>query len=207
MQRCLRFRNEWIVQRFYIFGLNYVICYVLISFFFLKVVRWYTLILGAALLQSLSALSPIPIPEYERVDYWRMMRNPAYRLPTTTRPSRYVVSLTPYFDVVTPPIQPFTFDGEASVYIRPTEANVSEIVMHCNDLTIHSLTVSLNNQPINLANNTFECEPVYSFLRIQTTEPLQMDAEYVVSVSYTGRLQENMRGFYRSYYRDSNGPR
>lgn len=136
-----------------------------------------------------------------------MMRNPAYRLPTTTRPSRYVVSLTPYFDVVTPPIQPFTFDGEASIYIRPTVANVSEIVMHCYDLSIHSLNVTLNNQSISLANNTFECEPVYSFLRIRTTEPLQMDTEYVVSVNYTGRLQDDMRGFYRSYYRDSTGPR
>ncbi|CAH2105877.1 unnamed protein product [Euphydryas editha] len=169
------------------------------------VIRWFTFILGAALLQSLSALSPVPIPEDEWTEYWRMLRDPAYRLPTTTRPSRYVVSLTPYFNNVTPPIEPFTFDGVASIYIRPTQANVNEIVMHCNDLRIQTLTVSLNNQQIGLVNDTYECEPVYSFLRIRTTEPLQMDSEYVVSVTYTGRLQTNMRGFYRSWYRDSSG--
>nr|XP_026484279.1 membrane alanyl aminopeptidase-like [Vanessa tameamea] len=172
------------------------------------VVRWIAFILGAALLQSLSALSPIPVPEDEWTEFWRMLRDPSYRLPTTTRPSRYEINLTPYFDITTAPnIRPFSFDGIASIYIAATEANVREIVMHCNDLTIQSVSVTLNNAQIGLTSDTFECEMPRSFLRIGTNEALQLGQEYVVRVTYTGNLQTNMRGFYRSWYRDSTGIR
>ncbi|CAH0725373.1 unnamed protein product, partial [Brenthis ino] len=170
--------------------------------------RWFTFLFGAALIQSLLALSPIPVPEDEWEEFAKTLRDPNYRLPTTTRPSRYVINLTPYFDITpTINIRPFSFDGIASIYINATVENVREIVMHCNDITIRSLSVSLNDVSIDLAKNTFECEMPYSFLRIPTNDALQMGQEYVVNINYTGNIQTNMRGFYRSQYRDTNGQR
>lgn len=154
------------------------------------------------------ALSPIPVPEDEWEEFAKTLRDPNYRLPTTTRPSRYVINLTPYFDVTpTVNVRPFTFDGIASIYINPTVENVREIVMHCNNITIQSLSVSMNNVSIALEKNTFECEMANSFLKIPTNDSLQMGQEYVVNITYTGNFQTNMRGFYRSQYRDTNGQR
>ncbi|XP_052740775.1 membrane alanyl aminopeptidase-like [Bicyclus anynana] len=166
--------------------------------------RWLTLILGVTLCLGVFTLSPIPVPgEDEWEEFGRMMRNPLYRLPTTTKPSRYEVSLTPYFNQIpSPNIAPFSFDGEVSVYITANEPDVKEIVMHCNDLTIESLQVTLNNVQVELANNTFTCEMPYSFLRIPLKDPLQVNQVYVVKSVFKGNLQQNMRGFYRSWYRD-----
>lgn len=164
--------------------------------------------MGAALIQSLSARSPIPVPEDEWEEFSRLLRNPDYRLPVTTRPSRYEINLTPYFNVIPAPnIRPFSFDGEVKIYISPTAENVTEIVMHCNDLIITSVSVSQNNNNVAIESNVFQCEMPYSFLRIPVVQPLQLGQEYVVSVAYSGNLKDTMRGFYRSEYRDSNGTR
>lgn len=147
-----------------------------------------------------------------------MMRNPAYRLPTTTVPLRYSVILTPYFQTTPDSLnKPFSFDGQTFITIKATEPGVTEIVMHCNDLTIDTLMVTTikenedeeeeNDEFLELTNNTFACEAPYSFLRIGLKEPLQLDQEYRVIAVYKGNLQTNMRGFYRSWYRDSSGVR
>ncbi|XP_041970736.1 uncharacterized protein LOC121727124 [Aricia agestis] len=170
--------------------------------------RWFTLLLGLALTQGLLTLSPIPVPENEWEEFARMLRDPAYRLPTTTIPRLYEVRLTPYFDIVpTPNISPFSFDGEVSIYISPTQANIRNIVMHCKDMTINSVSVELNGSPIALTTSSYACEEPYSFLRIDTAADLQLNQEYVVKIDFTGRIQNNMRGFYRSWYVDSQGQR
>lgn len=135
-----------------------------------------------------------------------MLRNPAYRLPTTTRPHHYEVSLTPYFEDAPNGTNPFSFDGEVTIYIKATEENVNEIVMHCNDLNILSLSVEYlgPNGPIVISppGNTYQCEMPYAFLRIPT-ETLQLDTEYIIRSTFKGNFQSNMRGFYASWYYDS----
>lgn len=135
------------------------------------------------------------------------MRDPAYRLPTTTRPRHYEVNLTPYFDNVTTGITPFTFDGAVTIYLSPTQANVSEIVMHCNDLTIYTLAVTtiVNGveQAVATTGGVPSCEMPYAFLRITTSSALVTSQEYIVRMTFMGNLQTNMRGFYRSWYVDS----
>ncbi|OWR41735.1 aminopeptidase N precursor [Danaus plexippus plexippus] len=168
--------------------------------------RWLSLVFGLIFIQGLLALSPIPVADDEWEEFSRTLRSPAYRLPNTTKPSKYEISLIPYFDVVpTPNIPPFSFDGQVSIWIQATQAGVREIVMHCNSLVINSVTVSLNNTAMNLTNSNFTCEMPYAFLRIGTNEPLQMGQEYLIHITYRGFFQTNMRGFYRSWYRDSTG--
>ncbi|XP_013142035.1 PREDICTED: membrane alanyl aminopeptidase-like [Papilio polytes] len=169
--------------------------------------RWLLLLVGTVLVQGTLSLSPIPVPEEEWDEFYRVLRDPAYRLPTTTRPRHYEVSLTPYFDIVPINTRPFTFDGEVTIYISPTVANVNEIVMHCNDITINSLSVLHNNVEIATPGQTPTCEMPFSFLRIRTNTPLQLGQEYVVQLTFNGNLQTNMRGFYRSFYHDSYGRR
>lgn len=156
--------------------------------------------------------------EEEWVQFTERIGNPEFRLPTTTRPRNYKVSLTPYFDIdetqsTTVNAAPFTFDGEVDIFISATEANVSEIVLHCNDMNITSLTVTYtgtnNSDPINIAvpDQDFFCDPTLQFLRINTTENLALGQEYVISSTFVGNVQTDMRGFYRSWYNDSSGLR
>lgn len=174
-------------------------------FWFTQASGWFLFLLGVALLQGSLSFSPVPVPDEEWEEFYRMLRDPAYRLPTTTRPRHYEVSLTPYFDIVPVNTRAFSFNGEVTIYISPTVANVNEIVMHCNDLTIHSLSVLDGNSEIAVPGQTPTCEMPYSFLRIRTSTNLQLNREYVVKMTFTGNLQTNMRGFYRSWYNDDTG--
>lgn len=167
--------------------------------------------LGVALTQGLFALSPIPVDEDEWESFQRMLRDPAYRLPTTTSPSRYELNLTPYFDIVPDGVEEFTFDGHVTIYTTPTVADVNEIVLHCNDLIILSLSVEYLQDDetvvISYPGRTYECEMPYSFLRIPISQTLQLNQEYIIKSTFRGNLQTNMRGFYRSWYDDSTGRR
>ncbi|KAI5638674.1 peptidase family m1 domain-containing protein [Phthorimaea operculella] len=169
--------------------------------------RWWILLIGVAFIQAASGLSPIPVPEEEWEDFYRMMRDSGYRLPKTTFPRHYEVTLTPYFDNPPPNVSEFTFDGSVVIYTTAMENNVNEIVIHCNDLIIDSLTVESGTLDITAPNQTFVCEMPYSFLRIQTSQPLFNGAEYIIRSTFRGRLQDNMRGFYKSWYIDSTGKR
>nr|AEO12690.1 aminopeptidase N1 [Ostrinia nubilalis] len=167
---------------------------------------WVLLLAGVALLQGVCTFNPLPLLEEEEAweKFSRELNDASFRLPTTTMPMHYELSLTPYFEDEE---RPFTFDGTVAIYTSATEENVSEIVIHCNDLTIHSLTVEHTDaegvvQQI-AAPQTYQCEAPQSFLRIATIEPLQVGQEYIIRSSFTGNLQSNMNGFYRSWYRDS----
>ncbi|KAJ2952360.1 hypothetical protein O0L34_g4645 [Tuta absoluta] len=171
--------------------------------------HWWILLIGVAFIQAASGLSPFPIPEEEWEDFYRTMRNSGYRLPETSRPRHYEVTLTPYFENPPANVSEFTFDGSVVIYTMAMENNVTEIVIHCNDLIIDSLTIEKNTTSgvadITAPNQTFECEMPYSFLRIRTSEPLVNGVEYTIRSTFRGRLQDNMRGFYKSWYIDNTG--
>lgn len=167
--------------------------------------------IGLALTQGLIALSPIPVDEDEWESFLTMLRDPAYRLPTTTKPEHYEVNLTPFFETAPTDGNPFTFKGHVTIYTKPTEEDVNEIVLHCNDLTILSVSVKYQqgDQIVEISHTgrNYECEMPYSFLRIPVTQTLQLNQEYIIESEFIGNLQTNMRGFYRSWYNDNTGRR
>ncbi|XP_053604245.1 membrane alanyl aminopeptidase-like [Plodia interpunctella] len=174
--------------------------------------RWFFLLVGIVLLQDTLSFSPIPDLEDEWATYTETLRDPAYRLPTTTVPVRYEVTLTPYFDVAATEERQFTFDGVVRIWIEATQQNVNEIVLHCNNITIGTVNVFTSSVDapsvdILVAEDQRVCEAPYSFLRLRTSQPLQLGQEYVVYINFIGNLQTNMRGFYRSFYYDSTGRR
>lgn len=168
--------------------------------------------MAVAFVQGSFSFSPIPVPDEEWAEFSRMLRDPAYRLPNTTRPRQYEVTLTPYFETIptgVTNVQPFTFDGEVTIYLSATVANVSQVVIHCNDLTIQSLSIGYQSGTtvvdITASGQNFTCEMPYSFLRISTSTPLLLNQEYIIRSTFRGNLQTNMRGFYRSWYIDNSG--
>lgn len=120
----------------------------------------------------------------------------SYRLPTTVRPSRYDLDITPYFETADGNTE-FTFDGIARITLRATVASVRTIILHINDLEISSFVVGT------LATGT-ATDVVYNatsdFWTITLSADLPTETDTTVVVNYMGYMREDMAGFYRSYY-------
>lgn len=147
------------------------------------------------------AFGPIDVTDAEWIEYMGLINNPNYRLPTTTRPLHYKVRLQPNLD------QDFELNGDVEINIKVESVNqpINEIKLHCQDMVINSLTVTSTTNTENLAQGTqFVCEETTSFLTIPTTTQLPNGNEYIIKISFVGKLQSGMRGFYRSWFFDEN---
>jgi puromycin-sensitive aminopeptidase len=119
--------------------------------------------------------------------YWVSHLNNPFRLPRTVLPSRYEVSLTPDLDAA-------IFTGTVTIAANAIAA-ASEIVMNAIELDIAS--VSVNGLPA-------------TFSLHEESERLIIDAAVAqgpcsIAISFTGILNDKLRGFYRSTFTDDSG--
>ncbi|XP_025832083.1 membrane alanyl aminopeptidase-like [Agrilus planipennis] len=123
-----------------------------------------------------------------------------YRLSTTVRPSHYEVELTLF-----PGFGPSaSFSGSVQITLS-TSASVSEFEVQSSSLTysnIHLYDVADATQA-NLTDSYSE-NATYDKLTIRTSTDLAVGRTYILSATYTGILHDDMNGFYRSSYRDTN---
>ena len=110
-----------------------------------------------------------------------------YRLPRTVLPSQYQVSLSPNLDDA-------SFTGSVTISAEAKQA-ASEIVLNAIELDIHS--VEVNGSPVSFSLN-------------EELERLIIDAAVspgpiTLHISFTGTLNDKLRGFYRSTFTDENG--
>lgn len=127
-----------------------------------------------------------------------------YRLPTSVVPHHYVVELTPYFTSQNGKEQ-FTFDGKVDITLSTNETDITEIVLHANELEISAHaklrdeTVSLTE--IKLISRTHDTRTHKYTLGLEKS--LQARRKYVLSLQFIGKLGSDMHGFYRSSYEDN----
>ena len=112
-----------------------------------------------------------------------------YRLPTTVRPSRYDVHLTPDLDAA-------TFAGAVTIAID-VETTVDVIVLNAAELEITSCLV-------NGLVATTDLDAETDRLRVTPSVPLAPGSA-TLAVSFNGILNDKLRGFYRSTYSDDDG--
>jgi puromycin-sensitive aminopeptidase len=117
-----------------------------------------------------------------------------YRLPPHVVPSRYDLRLEPDLNT-------FTFTGQESVVLTVCEPT-SEIVLNAVDLQI--LEASIENDAKVEHQGSSEYEPSTERCRIRFPATLQPGA-WRLSLSFTGVLNDKLRGFYRSTYHDAGG--
>lgn len=111
----------------------------------------------------------------------------SHRLPKYIYPLNYDLHLTP--DLVN-----FTFDGVVRITFA-NEKDVNSFKLHAKSLTIHSITVDgLNAQ--------FSLDDEEEKLHVQS--PLKQGS-HLIEIKYTGTLNDQMEGFYRSSYKDAEG--
>jgi hypothetical protein len=120
------------------------------------------------------------------------------RLPTKIRPDRYFIKLTPYIYEGN-----FTFDGVLSVVIS-VKNDTQKVTFHGVELSFRSINLyeKGDDREIKIVRK-LEDEPRQFHILI-LAETLKAGKQYVLNITYTGILNDNLHGFYRSSYEENN---
>lgn len=117
-----------------------------------------------------------------------------YRLPRHVIPTRYDLRLEP-------DLKAATFTGQVSITLS-VKQETRTILLNATDLHISSNGIEGQNGKKIAAE--VELEPALQRARISCHQPLAM-GEWRLNLSFQGTLNHQLRGFYRSTYKDSSG--
>jgi len=113
-----------------------------------------------------------------------------FRLPRTALPRRYAITLEP--DLVSG-----VFTGVVDVEFEVVDDHTREVVLNAIDLQINSVTIDRTSARFELDTDTER-------LHISASEPLTLGT-HSLGIAFEGVLNDKLRGFYRSTYRDAHG--
>jgi tricorn protease interacting factor F2/3 len=113
------------------------------------------------------------------------------RLPLTVIPEHYDLHFIIDFEQ-------FLFIGKQKLLIKITDTH-SFLRLHCEDLAISKLVFSSEESVISVNYDLSDGE-----LHIKPVEPL-LPGNYQLEISFTGNLNDDLAGFYRSRYINNNG--
>ena len=122
-------------------------------------------------------------------------------LPDNVRPIHYDLTLTPNFG-------DFTFAGEVDVTVS-MEPGTTEIMLNCSEIEIHSAAVSwtdTNGEQEQAASNiAYDADAETATITIPGTPTDGLVGNQRLRMSFTGELNDKLRGFYRSQYTNPEG--
>lgn len=134
---------------------------------------------------------------------FQQTNNVAYRLPNTSHPESYNISLLSRIDQ-----DDFTFHGRVRIVIV-IDATTEEIVLHARQLTVTNIRLfryisGIQSAEVPLQLHSYD--NVVEFLRIPTYGvTLHSGEKFILEIDYNGVLRTDDGGFYRSSYIDSTG--
>ncbi|XP_050466418.1 putative aminopeptidase-2 [Cataglyphis hispanica] len=116
-----------------------------------------------------------------------------YRLPTSVKPISYEIILTPKFQ------DNFTFEGTVKITAE-VKNETDSITLHVGNIQITSRSILVDEQNVNLVNDTYD--KVTEKYTLNFPQTLRKGSEILISFAYNGILNDNMIGFYKSSYFD-----
>ncbi len=122
------------------------------------------------------------------------MERPSYRLPRNVVPDHYAL-------VLTPDLAHAAFDGEAVIDVRVGEP-VDQVVLNAAELEIGEAWFARDGEEDLPAAVTYRTEEEQAVLA--PSRPLKPGA-YTLYLHFSGKLNDLLRGFYRSKFRRDNG--
>ena len=120
-----------------------------------------------------------------------------YRLPNIVKPSKYRIYLAPYFEE-----KNFTFSGNVTISLQ-TVIDTSRIILQANELNIQGLKVFYQSGKELIVSSWILNKNTHRF-SIYLTTTVKMGNVVNVTIQYSGALNDEMRGFYRSSYINEN---
>ncbi|XP_018399796.1 PREDICTED: endoplasmic reticulum aminopeptidase 1 [Cyphomyrmex costatus] len=124
--------------------------------------------------------------------------NLEFRLPNNISPKHYFISLTPHLD------GNFTFDGKVTIKADVTEPT-SHIILHSSEIEPHGVTVKADQATVKILKEKFVDR--YDFYKIYLAKKLTTGTKLNIKIKYTGHLNDELRGFYKSSYESEKGAR
>lgn len=126
-----------------------------------------------------------------------------YRIPDNIRPSHYKISLKPYL-LNTDGQKQFTFDGEVFVTFKTTASNLKTVIMHSKKLKYSEKKLYETNAPQTTINIvSVDEDSVTDKFTLTLNSALKANTDYTLHCKYTGLMEDDMHGFYKSSYVDS----
>lgn len=122
-----------------------------------------------------------------------MSDNP-YRLPRQVIPSHYDLRLEP-------DLETFTFKGSVGITLGVVET-VDSIVLNCAEIDIESVSLVSGKETIDVEAIVYDEE--FEFTRLTLASPA-VPGTYRLDIAYTGILNDQLRGWYRSSFKDGDG--
>lgn len=129
---------------------------------------------------------------------------PYVRLPRSISPIKYDIKLLPFIFEGN-----FTFNGNVSITIKVLE-DTNNVTLHATELVILETEISaLNesgpNKTIKIVGYSNDTEKQFHIVHLKNN--LTMGQLYQINMSFVGKLNDNLHGFYRSSYKDNNTTR
>lgn len=123
------------------------------------------------------------------------------RLPNNIKPDRYILKLTPYLIEGN-----FTFDGEVSIIVT-VKNKTNTVTFHGVELNFHKIELhkKVDGKEVKIVRKTEDVPRQFHILT--TAEDLIAGQQYVLNITYTGILNDNLHGFYRSSYEEKKDKR
>lgn len=122
-----------------------------------------------------------------------------YRLPNTTVPNSYDISLRTWIDEGN-----FQFNGNVRVNISILEST-NTITLHHRYLTIGDVRLFSDTDSIPILSYSYNA--TFEFFTVSVEETLAPGETFILDVDYNGTLRTDEAGFYRSSYLADDGSR
>ncbi|ESO88043.1 hypothetical protein LOTGIDRAFT_204438 [Lottia gigantea] len=117
------------------------------------------------------------------------------RLPNTVVPSNYQIRLHPNLTA-------FTFDGTEEISVEVKNAT-DTIIVNSADIAVQEVTFSVKGKTDKVTGNvSFDVDNEKASFKFPVPLPI---GEGVLSIKFTGELNDKMKGFYRSSYTSPDG--
>ncbi|KAK8396295.1 hypothetical protein O3P69_005380 [Scylla paramamosain] len=134
--------------------------------------------------------------------------NPSFRLPKTLQPTEYQVRLQPFVN------GNYSIAGHVQVEMLVVQAT-SNITIHLADIVTHNETIQVRRykagvdkegeQGEEVVVSSHEYDQVKEWYVAHLARELQVNDTVILSMSFTGLLNDQLKGFYRSTYTLPNG--
>lgn len=129
--------------------------------------------------------------------------NSRYRLPVEAIPNFYELDLTVNLNSNLSETD-FKFTGEVKIDIVAEIQDARTITLNMKNLVAKNITLyDFNKTAIKVNSSVYD--DTHEFLIIKLDDKLKKGNKYLLTVSYSGVVNDQLRGFYRSRSADKNG--